>query len=298
MARGSRSGGGGRSSFSSGGGRGSRSAPSRSSFSSSRSSFSFGGGHSHHSHHHHRPRVHIHVGSRYHYGYGGSSNGGGIGVVYAVLIIFAIIFSFAGISSVGEINYHKESVEIAKDEYNFYQDMIEYANDHEDEGYIVYGTVVNKYLDDSVSKYYVVYTVPGMLEEFETFAVYSLSDVSQYRQGSPIRLALGGNVINEDTESIDTDFANVELEEFSLYILANEHVKSATIRTVICLGIPAAFVGVMLVLIIRSHKKRSNSSDSTPEVETSSEESRCKYCGSTYEAGKRKCSNCGASLKK
>jgi len=216
-------------------------------------------------------------------------------VVQVILIFFAIIFAIIGFSSIGDISYHKESVEIAIDEYYFYQNMIDNAIEHRNEGYIVNGTVINKYVDDGVGKYYIVYTLPGMNEEFETFAVYSLSEVSKYSQGSPIELALGGPVVNENTESIDTDFKNVELEEFSLYILANEHVESSIWRVVLCLGVPAILIAILV--FVSKKKSKLVSTEVSENTQTNEAETKCRYCGSTLDAGTRKCPNCGANLK-
>lgn len=292
MGRGSRSGG-GRSSFGGGG---------RSSFGggrSSRSSFggpsySHRGGFGGHRHHH---TVYIGPRRHHHYYYGGGVSTSPLSALVIVLIFFTFFFGLIGFGMSGNVAYEEESVQIAIEDYNFYQNMID---DARDEGNIVNGIVVNKYYDYEVEKYYIVYRLPGLSENFETFSVYSLEEVSKYKSGGAIPIALDRSTINFDTESIDLDFENIELEEFSLYVMANSALKSAKTTRTVCLTIAGALLVIVIIVIAKSSKKSSASDTSgvSGSVGSSSASSAtCKYCGTVHEPGTKKCSNCGAQLR-
>ena len=293
MGRGSRSGGGrssfggsSRSSFSSGG-RGSRSAPGRS-FSSHHSGPSIHiGGHGHYHHWGHRHHGHVHV-------YGGSASPKAVLIIF--MIFFAVIFGMVGFANLSEVSYHKESIEIARQDYDFYQDMIDDAYEKRDQGYIVYGQVVTSYYDYEVGKHYLVYKLPGINKTFETFSVYSEYEALRYSAGDSIELAVDYPVLTSQTDSIDTYLKNVEFEEFSLYILANDALSSA--RGAVAVPFVVTFILIVGVILIIVKDKKSSSSQTSETPSASSEEPNiCRYCGSIYDSGKRKCSNCGASLK-
>ena len=288
MGRGSRSGGGsfgggGRSSFG-GGGR------------SSRSSFggpsighrgSFGG----HRHHH---TIYI-GGRRHHHHYYGGGGGSPLSALITVLIFFAIFFGLAGFGMSGNLAYDEESLEIAVEDYYYYQDMIDNAKE---KGYTANGKVVNSYYDEEVGKYYIVYVLPGQNEPLETFSVYTRQEVSKYDQGSNIPLALGGPSINATTESIDMDFENIALEDFSLYIIAKDRVNSTKIVRTVFLGVAGVFVAIVVLIIVKNNKKsKANEVSSSTTTSPVSSSSTCKYCGTVHESGTKKCGNCGAQLK-
>ena len=294
MGRGSRSGG-GRSSFGGGGGRSSFSSGGRSSRSSfgGHSSHGFGG----HSHHHTvyiGPRRH-----RHHHYYGGYGYGGGVSVnpLYAILAFFIFFTAVAGFAIGGNIAYEEESVEIAISDYNFYQDLITNA---ENKGYIVTGTVVNEYYDYEVGKWWLDYKVPGSNQIYETFSVYTDEQVRHISPDDPIQIALDRKVMSSLAENIDVNFKYVELEDFSLYILANESLTYLkTVRTV-CLTICGALVAILVVAIVKGVKKGEETSSVSSSSTTSrpvSSSSTCRYCGTVHESGTKKCNNCGAQLK-
>ena len=293
MGRGSRSGG-GRSSFG-GGGRSSFSGGGR----SSRSSFGgpsyshrggFGGGPRHHHTVYIGPRRHHH-----HHYYGGGGSASPLSVLVVVLIFFTFFFGLIGFGMSGNISYEEESVQIAIEDYNFYQNMIDEARE---DGNIIDGIVVNKYYDYEVEKYYIVYRVPGINQNFETFSVYTLEEVSKYKSGGTIPLALDRSTISYDTESIDLDFENVELEEFSLYVMANGALKSAKTTRTVCLTIAGALLVIVIIIFVKSSKKSESPSVSTGSTgSATSSSATCKYCGTVHEPGTKKCSNCGAQLR-
>ncbi len=293
MGRGFRSGGGGGGSRGGGFSGGGRS--SRSSFGgSSRGGF---GGHHHHSHT-------VYIGPRRHhhhyyggYGYGGSSSP--LSGLIAVMIFFAIFLGIAGLGLRGNIAQEQEWVDEAIQDYNYYQDLIENA---EEKGYIHEGIVVNKYYDNEVDKYYIEYRlVPGGLK-YETFSVYTYEEAMALQNGGPIELALDRKFdvryVNE-IESIDVAFKNVELEEFSLYVITDGDTSSLKTASFVCLTISGVLIVLVIVIVVKSSKKSSTSTTSSTSTSgpIPSSSSSCKYCGTIHEPGTKKCNNCGAQLR-
>ena len=291
MGRGSRSGG-GRSSFSGGG---------RSSFSSGRSSRSSFGGHSRHSFggHSHHHTVYIGPRRHHHHYYGGYGYGGGVSAnpLYVILAFFIFFTGIAGFAIGGNIAYEEESVEIAISDYNFYQDLIATA---ERNGNVVTGTVVNEWYDSDVDRWWLDYKVPGSNKIFETFSVYTDEQVRQISPDDPILIAVDRKVMSAAADTIDVNFKYVELEDFSLYKMANDSLSYLKTVRVVCLTICGVLVAALVLSIVKSAKKSLGSSSSSTSGTTSgpvSSSSTCRYCGTVHESGTKKCNNCGAQLK-
>ena len=181
-------------------------------------------------------------------------------------------------------------IEIAKDDYYYYQNMIDYAKAHRNEGYIVEATVVTGYYDEEVGKNYLIYTVDGINKEFETFSVYTREEAYSYPANSKIEVALSTSkyTINNKTDSIDMNFENVEFEDFSLYIEANNALNGARAGAYIPLAVAALLVGVAIFVIVKPLRKNIDNSSSETTTEVKEEVLTCRYCGSVCEKGKRK----------
>ena len=250
---------------------------------------SFGGGGGFHG----RPPHHHH-----HY-YGGYGYGGGVSVnpLYVILAFFIFFTGMAGFAIGGNIAYEEESVEIAISDYNFYQDLIATA---ERNGNVVTGTVVNEWYDSDVDRWWLDYKVPGSNKIFETFSVYTDEQVRQISPDDPILIAVDRKVMSAAADTIDVNFKYVELEDFSLYKMANDSLSYLKTVRVVCLTICGVLVAILVLSIVKSAKKSLGSSSSSTSGTTSgpvSSSSTCRYCGTVHESGTKKCNNCGAQLK-
>lgn len=316
MARrsmGSSSGGGSRSSISSSSG-GSRSGGSRSSFSSS-SSYSSGssgsswrGGSSHH-----------------HYHYGGYGYGYGPVIklsAKAVLITLIAILMFIGFVFIriigGTISNYNQMVEIKKQDYQFYTNMIRRAEQFPD--YKTTAIVTNVCYDTEVERYYFEYTVTYEYEYYDyldreyitktsklnhsTFACYDYSEVSSL-QDSTIDVALDchKDSITQSTDTMPMNYANTSLKDDGEYKdIAGTRTRFILAQVVLIMAEIGAVVGI--VFIVKKKKKTDSESslstdDSSTETTTSTPvQYYCDYCGATASEGAKKCSTCGASLKR
>ena len=290
-SRGSHSSGGSRSSSSFGGSRG---GSHRSSFSSSSSRRSSYGGGYYSGPHHHRP-FRVRWGGRY-YVY---SDGATVGIA---VLVFAIIFAFI-FMRVGaiDVNYYKQELTKIEEDYDYYQDMIQYAENNRDRGYIVEGEVVDKFYNEDAGKYYIVYKVdvPDSMFDLQgyTYSVYTLEETSNFRRGESIEIAVDTVPVTSQTDSINVDYKNTTLEDDGEYVITKNNLTKARLQKWISVVV---FIGliVLLVYITWKKKKPEESSEKKEEAKVESTTYKCAYCGSTYSKTRAKCPSCGASLRK
>lgn len=276
--RGGGPGGGGRSHFSSSSGSSGRSHFSSSSRSSSRSHIgSSRMSHHHHSHH----RGGIGIGFHFH---GESMSLPGFLIGLSIFLVFITIILGIGI---GTTNSSLKTIEHS---YNNYQSLIEMAM--EDEDYVRYATVTGKYQGKG-DRWYIEYVIdegPGYI--YDSFAIYSKEEVSQYKTDQEIKVAVEDKVIDAYTATIPFDYYNSPIKNDGEYIEIN---RTKTI--LICIAIGTATIATLLLVVaikkIKSSKEET-SSDILPEPTSTTK--TCNYCGGKIPAGQDKCPQCGAKL--
>ena len=303
------SGGGGssRSSFSSSSGGSRSSFSSSSSYSSGSSGRSWSSGSRHH---------HYHYGG---YGYGPSIKVSG----KVVLIMFIAFFMFVGFVFIGvmgsSVSNYNQLVSIKKQDYQFYTNMIRRAEQFPD--YKTTAIVTDVCYDTEVDSYYFEYSVTYEYEYYDyldreyvtktdtldhsTFACYEYEEVANLK-GTTIEVALdcAKSLIDYDTDTMPMSFVNTSLNDDGEYrILAGERTKLVIIQIVLILAEVGAVVGIVFI----AKKKKSTSSDSSLSTDDASSETSstpkptqyyCDYCGAASTESAKKCSTCGASLKR
>jgi len=250
--------------------------------------------------HHHRGGIHI-----YH---GGPVN------PFAVLISFAFFFIFLfGVLffvNMSSRSVYEDNLNIIEQDYNYYQEMISYAEDHPE--YQVVGVIDAIKYDSEFGSYYIDYSYHYGHNDFfkntqSTFATYSFDDIKSLNleKGAPILLAIEDTDIDMFTDSIDMAYKNVSLEEDPEYKLALKKIAHKKNMTKIFGAILAGIVVITIVisfLIIKKNKNKkveetgsSTTNNNNSTTTDTSTEKYCNYCGAKLPEGKTKCPLCGAS---
>ena len=218
------------------------------------------------------------------------------------LFVFLVFFLFIGIFFTSIIaTSTKQEIALIEEDYAYYQDMIDYAKDHEDEGYIVDATVTGKFYHADSERYHIEYrirtTYGGYLDGY-TYASYTVEEAANYRINSIIKVAVDSVPITILTDSINMDYENMPLERDGEYLSASKTYKTTNIiRWVL-----VAIVILMIVILIWYGYKKKELADENEKKEENekiqeSTTTQCRYCGSTLDKTDKKCPNCGAGLR-
>ena len=270
------------------GGHGSRGSFSRGGSSRGGRSSSFGSRSIHRSpsYHHHHPHRHIRIRIGRHY-YGYSSGGSSILAVFLFFIVFAGMITMAtGLGRQGS----KDTLALYEEQHAHYQQMIEYAKEHEE--YIIKATVTNRIQDMKSGKYLLYYEV-GELKG-ETYPCYSYAESNKV--GQQIDIAVDGLPITRYTDSVDMAFDNVTLEDDGDYIVEKEAYKTTSTIFFLSLSITILLIAGMILYIVKKMKLEDDE-PAKEEKAISSDKVYCSYCGSSSPKSATKCSSCGAHLK-
>lgn len=256
------------------------------------SSRSYGGGF----HRHHHGPIRIRFGRRY-YVYTGRSSG----VLGLLVVLFFFLFFGTLITNMNK-NAAKAEIVNLEVEYDYYQNMIDYAKEHTE--YQVDAKVTGKFFDDSMDKWYFTYELEtangrGSLEGY-TFTHYTTTETYRIVVGQNISVAVDSVPVNYQTDSINMDYDNVALEDIGEYVVAKKSARTSTIVWVVFVILDIAIVAGIGLYIFKKMKKED-------EKEVKKEESApvsdsnvicCKYCGTISDKGTKKCPGCGAGLRK
>lgn len=217
------------------------------------------------------------------------------------LILFAIFLLICCSMILSTTN--TELKEINAD-YVHYQNMIKVAQNSE-EDLIINGTVISKFYNSSVDKWYITYYFTdnvGNKYEGYTFSVYTLEQAEKIVQKRTIELAIDYQPIDSQTDSIPTDYLDMPLEQDGEYVagIRNKNItKKVMIITAIVIVVS---IGVSFLVIFKNKIKVVNNQVKTAQTQMnrpSNTEERprrtyCDYCGAEMPEGETKCRNCGA----
>ena len=296
---------------------------SRSSFSSSRS----GSSRSHLSRsvkisRHHNSSYHHHGGHHHstHIFVGGSGEPRTEKSAVVGLIGFFLFLAIIACISCSLINSGaKSDLEEVKKCYNYYQNMIAYADENPE--YQTTGKITKIAFDSKFKMYYIEYVVntivthngkPKIINHRNTsFAMYTIEQSTALYRGMEIKIAFDTPItlISDLTDSINMDYKNVSLYEDAEYKSVKNTIKLTNIAKVVA-GIVAGGLLVVLIVVATKSKKDNNeeldsstntnynpintSNNTTPTTKTT----YCAYCGSAIPSGSNKCPGCGANQKK
>lgn len=234
-------------------------------------------------------------------------------IVCVILVLCFMLFGGMTCSA-------KENVEFLTEDYDYYQNMITYAELHPDD-YIVDAKVTSYSFRADFDKYYINYSIPYEVREYfpgmgyqevtkylsgYSFSVYTLEEAKELKNQGIIKVAIDTKVVTSNTDSVPMDYKDFELEDDGEYALAVRNQARHT-RKLICLGVFA--VAWFTFFIIASNKlgkiydkerieeaKKSKSTTYNSSDAIGSDTSYCQYCG-TYlvKDNNIKCPACGAT---
>ena len=278
---------------------------SRSSSSSSRSSSSYSS--------YSRRYSNSHTGWHHEHYHGGVViNGIHAGPIGTIIFYVLFLIFFSGAWTAGGFimgSVRKANIEKAKQDYTYYQNMIEFAeyqrDVNNDDSYIITGIVTGKFLSEYENKWYLEYSFTsnnGYSTYFgETRVIYDFNDIKNIIPNvTTIELAADSPIITSTTDTVNIDYKYTTLEDDGYYIEAK---KEMIVPLVVCFVVGFGSAALFIFLIIKEVKKlkartpqESSNGTAVPELNTEYKKSYCVYCGSEIAENKRKCSNCGAKI--
>lgn len=211
-----------------------------------------------------------------------------------ISIVVACIFAFVGITFVvagsAQISHTNQLISIKRSDYNYYQNMISFAEKNPD--YLATGQVTEVYFDYQVNEHYFEYTVCGY--NFSTFACYNSASIPLKGQHISVALNLPKELFNSSSDSMPVSYKNTTLEDDGEYNILCEDRNAGIFFVVFGL----AFAVLTVVTIFKTRKKPTSSVEETSTNNTTASPSKnfCAYCGAENSPEARKCSSCGARI--
>jgi len=212
--------------------------------------------------------------------------------IFCIVCIFFCIFSFL-------LAWETSSdLEKVKSDYQYYQDMINYAlteNENGNSNYLVDGIIISKYKNDtSDGKWYITYyflTPDNERVEGYTYSIYTYEQVKNVHPYDIIELAVDSDPITTETDSINLDYKDIPLTQDGEYV----HNKKVNIFS-IAIGIVTFGLSIlMFVLMIKNKKKNSEEVALKGEMgDTPVYKYVCTYCGAKLRETDSTCPHCGS----
>lgn len=234
-------------------------------------------------------------------GHNGRYIGSSIFTLFVIMMIIGFMMFVFGFSSIGSPAEVKENYQ---HDYNYYQSMIRYAENHPEYMLVAGATITDRFIGKGGNKYYLTYefytSVDNEVVKGYTYTTYTLEDLErpELQVGQTIVLALNckNTQITLSTDSIDLNYKNTKLEDDDDFIYDYNSAKKS-----VGIGITISIIGVALIvgaviLFVLKQKKDDNPESSTVEPVQEKKKEYCKYCGTLLKDGALKCDNCGASV--
>ena len=245
-------------------------------------------------HVHHRHPIRIRFGRRY-YVYSGRSQ-----TVLRLLMVLFIFLLFGTVITNATKNAAKNEIATLEEERVYYLNMIDYAKQHSD--YQKQAEVTGRFYDESANKWFITYSIKyndgySRLSGY-TFAQYSSSDIYSIIVGDEITVAVDNKRVNFQTDSINMDYENVELEDIGEYISAKKSFRNNTIAWTIFVVLDVATVsGIVLYAYKKKQLEDEKEEKEEKKAAQAAARSRCRYCGSSLSSTDKKCPCCGAGVR-
>lgn len=215
------------------------------------------------------------------------------------LVVFAIFFII-----IGAVNWSHNSNELSKikEDYNYYQQMISYAEANPSHKKL--GKITGKFYNEDCKKWYITYSLQT---NFHTtlngysFSVYTLEELmtDEYAINAPISLAVDSSTVTSTTDSIPMDYKDMPLSRDGEWVEATKQVGIA--KGFLFTGCALFVVGIVAIIVVSVKKGTKVNSEGAP-ISTSFETNTqpnltgwtCEYCGGYEPQAIKKCTQCGA----
>lgn len=251
-----------------------------------------------------RSSVHVSIGGgHHHHGHGGYSTSS----AWPIWFMIAIFIAFFSIPCFFIASECKDGIEIKQNDYVYYADMVNNAK--EDSTLVTEGKIIGKYKEPDTDRWFLKYeiystTFRNTSYEFETYAVYTEEQISQFKYGDKIQIAVNNSEIDIWTDSMPMDFVTYTIEDDGNYVLLVK--QQSTYQTVAIFMLITAGV-LCLIGVIHAKKAKNTPKTETETVGSSTDESTtaapakkssyCPYCGCKSDDSRKKCEHCGANLR-
>lgn len=202
------------------------------------------------------------------------------------MTFFGVILTISSSSSLSKI----------KADYVYYQQMI--AEAEADPSLQITGTIIDKFYNEDCKKWYITYEFPHHFEgtiDGYSFSVYTFEEVSKFKIGGDIELAINNPIPDSETDSVPMDYKDMPLSRDGEYVTT-----LSSQRTGIGLFVVAAvcIIGAILVYVVLRKKTKADyekeQKEKAEKEKKLRETPRCKYCGNKIAKGQQICPGCGA----
>lgn len=213
--------------------------------------------------------------------------------LFFIIAAMLLLFTFGS-----SISACKEERAMIEEEYAYYQNMIEYAELNENQGYIIKAKVTEKQYDSELKKYRYIYsfkTSSGGTENGYTFYIYSLEELPAI--GTEFDLAVDSVPVTSNTDSIPVDYKFTTLEDDSAYVVLNNMIKKNTLIVVGIVAVIVLGIGGIVAIILTAKRKEEEKKEEEKQKEIEEEKKKfCQYCGTKIKETDSTCPNCGSRL--
>ena len=208
------------------------------------------------------------------------------------MILFFSIFPFAFLLG------YSSNLKVIESDYIYYQDMIADAEANPEELQVEGRITAIKKLEH-IDKWYILYEFTaddGDTVDGYTFSIYTWEQVKEFQRGGKILLAVESLETDRNSDSVNIDFKDFELEDDGEYVYAK---KMKTIAIVVYSLFIAGFVALLVATIITFKKQlQEKEAEEAEKKEREAEENsikHCAYCGSVINETRETCAKCGAA---
>ncbi len=222
------------------------------------------------------------------------------------LFVFFMFAMFAFISTMGVFFNYKSDLDIIREDYARYGEIIRYAEEHPER--IVNGAYESADYSVKLDKWCITYKFSyadqNNLSGY-SFYVYSNSEIAQMRSSGTIQIAVGNLTSEGQYDSIEMTFKNKQLTDDGEYNYALNKQKGYKVGMSISGVLAGGLLVGIIVLSVLSFKKDetaqaevSANSTNGETVVTEKPQRYCSYCGSKINENASSCPFCGAGENK
>ena len=229
--------------------------------------------------------------------------------LYSLVSFFIVLFVFVALFS--GVVWWATSGEIdkIKVDYEYYQDMIDRAEDNPST-LIKTARVISHMYDEDCGKWYYIYTIPKDAwtypeDEYltgNTYSIYTREEINAIPVGTYVQVAVNDEEVKKTTDSVPLDYKDIPLEKDGRYVVSTRTFK---ISRGVCIGSIGGAVLLIVVLIVMVSKARETEdvpadtipSQDNPRESGNSFPTKCPYCGSRLDRNDVHCPDCGATVR-
>ena len=169
-----------------------------------------------------------------------SENNYGFLTLCFLSIFLAVILIVLSLSMTSMAKTNKSEMANMREDYNYYQNLIKYAEEHPT--HIIDAKVVGKFKNIETNRWYLKYTIKpddiennSYLDPYQTssYAIYTDEQIDKYEVGDKIKVAVNSLPITTETDSMVVEYKDFKLENDVKYSSIKKDYKNFKTMTIV-----------------------------------------------------------------